>query len=320
MLLLFSLSGEHPCLPEAEVKAVLEGECLEYSVFFRDEKKRILVLDVESGHHVFVNRLSLTRKAGLVASLSSDLEQASGEVFDVIRDAVSFAVRCSEKDIRVELGQLLARKGLVVDLNNPDKEVYCVKAGNRLFSCIRLALDRDFRSRVPKKRPFFHPTTLHPKTARLLVNLARVKAGDILLDPFCGTGGILIEAGLMGLQVRGFDVDGGMVSGCVRNFRFYGLKGEIGEGNAFELDDMEVDAIVSDLPYGRSSYMTDRNLDSFYRRFMNKAPGFLKDGGYMVCVLPRDFDVDVEDLALLDRFEIYIHKSLTRRVYVFRRI
>ncbi|OYT55005.1 MAG: hypothetical protein B6U72_00680 [Candidatus Altiarchaeales archaeon ex4484_2] len=320
MLLLFSLSGEHPRLPEAEVKAVLEGEGLEYSVFFRDEEERILVLDVKSGDHVFVNRLSLTRKAGIVASLSSDLEQVSDEVFEVIRGSGSFAVRCSEKDIREDLGQLLAGRGLVVDLDNPEREVYCINVGGRLFSCINLALDRDFRDRIPKRRPFFHPTSLHPKTARLLVNLARVKGGDAVLDPFCGTGGILIEAGLMGLQVRGFDVDGMMVAGCQRNLGFYGLEGEVDERNALELDNMEVDAIVSDLPYGRSSYLTDRNLDSFYRRFMNKSSELVRKEGYIVCVLPMDLDVDIKNLALLDRFEIYIHKSLTRRVYVFRRV
>ncbi|MEA1924578.1 MAG: N-6 DNA methylase [Candidatus Altiarchaeota archaeon] len=320
MLLLFNLSGEHPRLPEEEVKAVLKGEGVEYSVFFRDEGERILILDVSSEDYAFVNRLSLTRKAGLVASLSSDLKQVADEVFEVIGGAGSFAVRCSEKDIRMDLGQLLSGKGLVVDLDNPKREVYCMNVGGRLFSCINLALERDFGDRVPKKRPFFHPTSLHPKTARLLVNLARVKPGDVVLDPFCGTCGILIEAGLMGLQARGFDVDRRMVAGCRRNLEFYDLEGEVDEGDALELDDMKVDAIVSDLPYGRSSYLTDRNLDSFYRRFMDNAIELVRMDGHIVCVLPMELDIDVKGLTLLDRFEIYIHKSLTRRVYVFRRV
>ncbi len=320
MLLLFGLSGEHPSLPEAEVKAVLEGEGLEYSVFYRNEGERILVLDVSSEDHAFVNRLSLTSKVGMVASLSSELKQVADEVFKLIRDASSFAIRCSIKYIRLDLGRLLAAKGLVVDLDNPEKEIYCVKVGDRLFSCVNLALERDFGDRVPKKRPFFHPTSLHPKTARLLVNLARVKPGDRVLDPFCGTCGILIEAGLMGLGVRGFDVDEGMVSGCRRNLEHYGVRGDVDEGDALDLDELKVDAIVSDLPYGRSSYLTDRNLDSFYLRFMDKASKLVRGDGHIVCVLPMELDIDVSGLKLLDRFEIYIHKSLTRRVYVLRRV
>ncbi len=38
---------------------------------------------------------------------------------------------------------------------------------------------------------------LPPKLARMMVNLARVHEGDILLDPFCGTGTVLMEAGLV---------------------------------------------------------------------------------------------------------------------------
>ncbi len=41
-------------------------------------------------------------------------------------------------------------------------------------------------------RPFSLPISLHPKLARALVNLARVPMGGVLLDPFCGTGGILL--------------------------------------------------------------------------------------------------------------------------------
>ncbi|MCU0678838.1 MAG: hypothetical protein MUC28_00110 [Planctomycetes bacterium] len=41
---------------------------------------------------------------------------------------------------------------------------------------------------------------LPPKLAQIMLNLARVKTGDTILDPFCGSGTILTEAMLMGLQ------------------------------------------------------------------------------------------------------------------------
>jgi len=45
-----------------------------------------------------------------------------------------------------------------------------------------------------------------------MVNLSGARRE--VLDPFCGTGGVLIEAGLIGLEVYGFDIQQSMVEGC----------------------------------------------------------------------------------------------------------
>src|SRR5207245_1715269 len=54
-------------------------------------------------------------------------------------------------------------------------------------------------------RPFSLPISLHPKFARALVNLARVPMAGTVLDPFCGTGGVLLEAAELGLRGVGID-------------------------------------------------------------------------------------------------------------------
>src|SRR5438046_10683807 len=43
-------------------------------------------------------------------------------------------------------------------------------------------------------RPFSLPISLHPKFARALLNLSRVPMAGFVRDPFCGTGGLLLEA------------------------------------------------------------------------------------------------------------------------------
>ena len=52
---------------------------------------------------------------------------------------------------------------------------------------------------------------LPPKLAQIITNLASPKAEGRLLDPFCGTGVVLQEAALMGMQVYGTDIDERMV-------------------------------------------------------------------------------------------------------------
>lgn len=46
-----------------------------------------------------------------------------------------------------------------------------------------------------------------PRMARTLVNLSLCGTGATLLDPFCGTGGILIEAEMLGIHTLGSDFD-----------------------------------------------------------------------------------------------------------------
>src|SRR5438445_4111101 len=68
-------------------------------------------------------------------------------------------------------------------------------------------------------RPFSLPISLHPKFARALVNLARVPMAGTVLDPFCGTGGVLLEAMQLGLRGVGLDRERGMVLGTRTSLR-----------------------------------------------------------------------------------------------------
>ena len=69
-------------------------------------------------------------------------------------------------------------------------------------------------------RPELQPTSLHPRLARALINLTGIRKG-ILLEPFCGAGGILLEAGLMGIKTVGYDIDKIVLKKCKINLNFY---------------------------------------------------------------------------------------------------
>jgi tRNA (guanine10-N2)-dimethyltransferase len=66
---------------------------------------------------------------------------------------------------------------------------------------------RDFGR--PKRDAFVG--MLPPKLAQTMLNLAQVRPGDRLLDPFCGTGVVLQEAAIMGCDVYGTDISERMV-------------------------------------------------------------------------------------------------------------
>ncbi|ODS35147.1 MAG: hypothetical protein A7316_04335 [Candidatus Altiarchaeales archaeon WOR_SM1_86-2] len=329
MNLLFYLSGEHLTLPKSEVIGVLEGEGIDYGMEY--EKGRLLILDADCEETGFLRRLAMTRSVSEFIAHGDDLEGLASQVqaCDKISEFKTFAVRCVCFDdgdsmaVEKELGGRIKEiSGLGVDLTAPDVTVQCF-SGAEYFVGIKIDVSREnFEGRKPQHRPYFHPTSMHPKIARVLVNLARVKAGDRILDPFCGTGGILIEAGLMGIDAVGLDIDERMVSGAKKNLEFYGISGDAGVGNALEIDKkfQQMDAVVTDLPYGRSSFIPDPDLKRFCSKFIVSAYRVLKKGACLVLVLPIEYEPDFSGFEIVERHDLYIHKTLTRRIRVLRKV
>ena len=58
---------------------------------------------------------------------------------------------------------------------------------------------------------------LPPKLAQIMLNLAQAQPGQTVLDPFCGTGVLLMEAALHGCQIQGTDIQPRMVDYSAAN-------------------------------------------------------------------------------------------------------
>jgi tRNA G10 N-methylase Trm11 len=105
-------------------------------------------------------------------------------------------------------------------------------------------------------RPKPHPDiALSPRLARTLVNIAGLKPGQTVLDPFCGSGTILIEAYGKSLRCLGLDSRASHVQEARENIRWslggFDARGfDIRKGDARELTRMlrgtKVDAIVTE--------------------------------------------------------------------------
>ncbi len=321
MELLLKLSGEHRELPRAEVFAVLEGEGVTYKVRSYDERDRILIMSVDTCNPLFIKRLAMTKKAGEFIGVSKDLNELARRLYETMSGG-TFAVESKSQGIREKLGEEVWKLGFNVDLLNPESRILCFKNNHQGYNiAIETPVDKDFVHRKPQNRPYFHPTAINPKIARVLVNLARTKKGDRLLDPLCGTGGILIEAGLMGMKIFGYDVDKKMVEGSRENFEYYCLSGDVEKRDSMELDQIseKFDAIVTDPPYGRSSFMTDRNIERFYSDFLSSASNVLDSGKYLVMIMPDSHKFDSDEFDIKETYSVYVHKSLTRKIFVLKR-
>ena len=331
MKFLFYLSGEHPTLPKSEVAAVLIGEKIKYEIEY--DKNRLLIVDCDTGNFNFITRLAMTKIEAEFVIKSNDISEAAKAINkkisnDNYKNYKTFAVRCTPLDgknsmeIEKELGEKIKEtSNLDVNLKNPEITVSCFTDSD-FFAGIKINTrgNKRFDSRKAQHRPYFSPVSMHPKIARVLVNLARIKTGGTVLDPFCGTGGILIEAGLMGMKITGSDIDERMVRGCKENLRFYGLEGEIQVADALKLKGIKTDAIVTDPPYGRSSFTSNKNLIEFYNNFLDSAKQILNKGKFLIMVLPHEYKLNFNDFEVCGFYDARMHRSLTRRIWILKRI
>ncbi len=339
----FVISGEHPTLPSSEVKAILEAEGMSYRV--RKQSFKLLSLEAPAEALQKVNsRSSMCEACGIeLFECGGDLKEIlSGinetEFSKVMAGNRSFAVRIkraagASKDIRRDvlerkIGEAILRatRNTVVNLRRPDRVFLGVLSGGRFFFGLRTHERQrgSVAARRPRRRPVFHPATMPPKLARCMVNLARPRRGQLLLDPFCGIGGILIEAGLVGCRVVGCDIKLEMVKGCLRNLEFFRVSPMgLARADARNLPFVPVNCIVTDPPYGKSASTLGLTTVNLLKAFLGSAADLLMKNGFLCMASPKTVDASQfgkeAGLELLERHYVYVHRSLTREIAVFRK-
>jgi tRNA (guanine10-N2)-dimethyltransferase len=342
--LFFLLSGEHEDLPVSELKAILETEGYAYMV--REKLDQVLRLEADPNCvEVLKRRVALTRLCAMElftceAKISSIIKALSLAKLDkALKENESFAVRvkhvkahASEIDgmmLEKKLGELILRNmpQVRVKLKNPDKTLMGILTSEKFTFGLKLAEipATPFVQRRPRKRPFFHPSAMQAKLARCMVNLAHPKTGDLVLDPFCGTGTTIIEAALVGCRALGLDVQRRMARGTVRNVTYFNIKPEgVVVADARSLPLKRVDCVVTDPPYGTSSTTLKRTTEQVIEEVLTAVYGLLKNGRRVCMAAPRKLNIVQVGTALgykhIESHFVYVHRSLTREVVVFEKV
>jgi len=342
--LFFLLSGEHPTLPFSELKAILEAEGFRHKITEKLKQIMRVEADVESIKPI-VHRAAMTRVCNIeiVCCYAVDKEifeeGRSAPLENFLKKDETFAVRMRRiresapqldtNKLERKLGAVVLHKvkGAKVNLTNPDKTFYGVLTDDKFVFGLRLAevLPKPFMERRPRKRPFFHPSAMPPKLARCMVNLAQPKAGELVLDPFCGTASMLIEAGLIGCRVVGFDAQRRMVKGSMRNLIYYRVQPDgMAVADAKNLPMTMVDCIVTDPPYGRSSTTLGRETGQIVKDFLSKIDEHIPRGRRICIASPKSTHIGRlgRELGLkhVESHSVYVHRSLTREIAILERV
>lgn len=344
MELLLIQSQEHPKLPLAELKAVME--CEEIHGTLKPITEGLVILDdipqdnFDEYYKTLTRRLGYTHEVHEVIDTfpKSQLEEKIIAIDWKKYIAKNFAVRVKKfystldtVDVERKVGSLILSSidedNIKVKLSNPESPIKIVSFKNKIYLTIeRIKLNKKhFEDIKPHKRPFFYPGSMSPKLARCMVNLSRVKENELLLDPFCGTGGILIEAGLIGCKVAGSDINWKMKNGTAINLRYCGVE----NFRTFNVDVRELrmyekaSAIVTDPPYGISTSTGDMKGNTIFIEFFTSIYNNMKDDAFLCMASPHY--IDLEPIAnstgfkIMEQYYIKMHRSLTRVITVLKK-
>ena len=327
------LSGEHPTIPHSELEAILEVEAAGHRILLR--------LD---GAAVFEANLSrpeiITMRAGWVREVGRLLALVEAEA-EIIEEAARSAVERLGPPRSVEYkrfrryGEHLHGTGLRERLRRlaSPRGGYTLRVfvseGAALVGVVVSRLDtRSLNTRRPGRRPFFRPGPLQPEITRAMINLSRLRRGSPFLDPFCGTGGFVLEACLIGARMCVCtDINSIMVRGSTVNLEHYGVSDRClvaqASATALPVPSRAVPSIATDPPYGRSTSTGRAGYKRLVERFLEEADRVLESGGYLVFAGPAGEEPHMlarsAGFMVLERHQMYVHSSLVREIVVARK-
>ena len=179
-----------------------------------------------------------------------------------------------------------------------------------------------FKERSSERPYVTSGISLSSRLARLLVNLSGVEKGQVLLDPFCGSGTILGEALLKGVEGIGVDRNHGSVARTRDNLEWVASNAReqgrkvpefsmiVGDATRLRglLGDRKVDAIVSEPilvpklsapPSLEKARKLIRHASAIYSEALHEMSGVLRSGGRMVLVTPSLRTLEGRDVNLV---------------------
>ncbi|MGB9756824.1 MAG: DNA methyltransferase, partial [Candidatus Bathyarchaeales archaeon] len=301
--LFFLLSGEHETLPVSELKAILEAENYTHKTLEKLDQTLRLEAEIKCVEAI-KRRAALTRLCGLElftceAEIIKIVKAVNSANFgEILKDGESFAVRVKRiknhapnidsMALERKIGELILQKKAKakVNLKNPEKTFIGILTDKKFLFGVKMAeiSPTPFMDRRPKKKPFFHPSAMPAKLARCMVNLAKPKVGELVFDPFCGTGSMLIEAAFIGCRVLGLDIQRRMVRGALKNMAYFNIEPEsIILADAKNPPIRKVDCVVTDPPYGKSATTLKRTTKQLVEEALMAVYDML-DKGKRVCI------------------------------------
>jgi tRNA G10 N-methylase Trm11 len=209
-------------------------------------------------------------------------------------------------------------------------------------------VNQEYDNSGVKKRDMEKPIrreylAISPRLSKILINLSGAKPYDLMLDPFCGVGGILQEALLKRINVYGIDKDKKAILDCEKNLEWmkkefgYEARYTIKNMDSKKTPDMQFNAVATETPLAKilkkkpnkkEAQDIIQNFELFIVPILRRLKKVKKENSRIAITFPVVLDnhVDIHKVARKSELEVYIDainesrsdQFISRDVVVFR--
>lgn len=208
-----------------------------------------------------------------------------------------------------------------VALKAPDVSVRLITSPEAVVLGVQVLRARGdrYRFRSKKFKAFRHPASLTPEDAGVLVNLTGWRSP--LLDPFCGSGTIVVEACSRGLEAVGLDIDVNAAKGARCNLTRFSCSARghivVGDASLLPFRARAFKSVATNPPYGRvlSSIKSSIGL---VHSILREGSYVLTRGAVVALVRPSTHNLSAEGFYI-EEHPVRVHGGLTRLFTIIRR-
>jgi tRNA (guanine10-N2)-dimethyltransferase len=331
------VSGENLELAQAELNGLVRASAIDVTISWFG--RMALIVSDSDPVPFLLERAALIKEAGEILMKSEGIsnlihDTLLGDGWKSIEPDSSFCIRVCNlaRQKHDEYPEMAVRKlgekiriatGAHVSMKAADVRILLITTFKGVFVCKSAESEtrRALRNRGPGRMHFFHPSMMNASLARAMCNLAGIMPNDIVLDPFCGGGGILYEILAIGAKPVGIDLSWSLLRGASTNLaNSRGNDYCLVQGDARSIPIDKCNCIVTDPPYGRSSSTRGSEAIMLVKSLLEQAGRILQAGGRMCICSSSEMNISqliaISDMKPEFHVRVPVHGGLTREVFV----
>lgn len=371
MLYLFFLGRDFE-LSKLEIESLLENKGINFKI--ADESKKIVLIDCDKLQQKIIDEFGgvikiaeVISSSGRIDQIEDNLEKANiysgnSNKTEYYIDAFNTNLLSFVEDYLKEYFKTIKVKALYKGSKEPsklinksilDKGINIIIFKNCIGRVIAITNPGELKRRDLSRPEVDYMKVISIRLAKILINIAQVKKNEVLLDPFSGSGTILQEALLKGINVIGIDSDKESIKQAKANLDW--LISEYNIKNNFQLINLDCRKLVSVVkensvngvvtepymgPYIRKLPTMNEakklvvDLSGLYYSLLGNLKKVVKKNGKIVIIIPkfrtienRTVFIDFKSIAEKNGFSLvfkpiqygYKESKLLREIYVLEK-